>query len=167
MLDHQYIRPGQDAIFFNQDFAGTHAPFISPEMFGEFAFPTVKARVEYIHDTFGKPVFKHACGNNNSIIDMFIGARYDVYQSIQESAHMDLVEFKEEYGDRMVPWGGMNVENLISGSRFDVKKDVQRAMEKLKPGGRYFFGSSHSIAVGTKYDNFMTMVDEFEKLRHY
>jgi uroporphyrinogen-III decarboxylase len=40
-------------------------------------------------------------------------------------------------------------------------------MAEYKPGGRYIFGSTHSIAVGTKYDNFMTMVEEFERGRGY
>ena len=28
-------------------------------------------------------------------------------------------------------------------------------------------GASHSIAWGTKYENFMAMLDEFDKLRDY
>jgi hypothetical protein len=40
-------------------------------------------------------------------------------------------------------------------------------MEQYKAGGRWIFGSTHSIAVGTHYDNFMAMADEFVKLRDY
>ena len=75
--------------------------------------------------------------------------------------------YVEKYGDRMIPFGGLNVEDLVSGTPEDIKRDVHRAMKIFKPGGRYIFGTSHSIAVGAKYENFMTMVDEFEKQRNY
>jgi len=167
ILDSRYIRPGQDAVGWGQDFASTQGPFISPSMFREFALPAVRARVKNIHEKFGLPVMKHACGNNTKLLDMFVEAGYDAYQSIQKSAGMDLKRIKAEYGRFFTPWGGIPVENLVSGTVEDVKKDVRQAMDEYKPGGRYIFGSTHSIAVGTKYDNFMTMADEFEKRRQY
>jgi len=168
LLDERFIRPGQDSVFFlNQDFASTQGPFISPDMFREFALPAIRARVSAVHERFRLPVFKHACGNNTSLLDMFVEAGYDVYQSIQETAGMDIVAFKEQFGNRIVPWGGVDVELLVSGSREDVARAVRRAMRDLKPGGRYIFGSSHSIAVGTVYDNFMTMAEEFDRQRDY
>ncbi|MCD6309048.1 MAG: hypothetical protein J7M24_08650 [Candidatus Latescibacteria bacterium] len=167
-LDEYYIRPGQDAVFFaQQDFASTKGPFISPAMFRDFAFPAIRERVGNVHVKFGLPVFKHACGNNTLLLDMFADAGYDVYQSVQRTAGMDVGAIKERYGDRMIPWGGLDVELLVSGSTEDVRRGVRNAMNRFKPGGRYIFGSSHSIAVGTGYDNFMAMADEFERLRDY
>ncbi len=166
--DQQYIRPGQDGVFFaQQDFACTKGPFISPEMFREFALQAIKERVRNIHETYHLPVFKHACGNNNKLLDMFAEAGYDVYQSIQRTAGMDIIEIKKRYGSVMVPWGGLDVEILVSGTPDDIRDGVAYAMNHYKHGGRYIFGSSHSIAVGTKYDNFMTMIDEFEKRRTF
>ena len=165
--DSHYVRPGQDAVGWGQDFASTQGPFISPAMFREFVLPGIKARVANIHDACGIPVMKHACGNNTLLLDMFIEGGYDAYQSIQRSAGMDVGEIKRSYGDRLLPWGGIPVENLVSGTVDDVRSDVRHAMDNYKPGGRYIFGSTHSIAVGTKYDNFMAMADEFEKRRDY
>lgn len=167
ILDKYYIRPGQDAVGWGQDFSSTQGPFISPAMFREFALPAITARVGNIHDKHHIPVMKHACGNNKLLLDMFVEAGYDAYQSIQKSAGMDPAEVKKEYGVNFVPWGGVSVELLVSGTKDEVKKEVINALETAKPGGRYIFGSTHSIAVGTKYDNFMTMVDEFEKRREY
>jgi len=166
-LDSHFVRAGQDAVGWGQDFSSTQGPFISPAMFREFVLPGIQARVAHIHDTCGIPVMKHACGNNTLLMDMFIDAGYDAYQSIQRSAGMDVGEIKRSYGDRLLPWGGIPVENLVSGTVDDVRNDVIHAMEHYKPGGRYIFGSTHSIAVGTKYDNFMAMVDEFDKRRDY
>jgi uroporphyrinogen-III decarboxylase len=98
---------------------------------------------------------------------MFAEAGYDAYQSIQRTAGMDVLDIKNRYGDHMIPWGGLDVELLVSGTPEDIKRAVRFAMEHYKPDGRYIFGTSHSIAVGTGYDNFMAMVDEFEKWREY
>lgn len=61
----------------------------------------------------------------------------------------------------------MNVENLVDGTPEDIRKDVRKAMKVLKPKGGYIFGASHTIAVGTKYDNFMAMVEECLKTCSY
>ena len=164
-LDAQYIRKGQDAVAWGQDFASTQGPFISPAMFREFALPAITSRVANVHDTYHLPVMKHACGNNNELIDMFVEAGYDAYQSIQKSAGMDIEAVKARYGDHFACWGGVSVELLVSGTPEDVSKEVAYAFKHYEPGGRYIFGSTHSIAVGTRYDNFMTMVDEFDRLR--
>ncbi len=165
-LDDFYIRPGQDAVFFgHQDFASTRGPFISPAMFREFAFPAIRERVGNVHERHGLPVFKHACGNNAPLLDMFAEAGYDVYQSVQRTAGMDVGDIMARYGGSMVPWGGLDVETLVSGTAGDVRRGVREAVERYGDGGRWIFGSSHSIAVGTDYDNFMAMADEFEKLR--
>ncbi len=166
-LDKITIRTGQDGVAWGQDFASTHGPFVSPAMFREFALPAIKTRVAAVHDSYGIPVLKHACGNNNLLLDMFVEAGYDVYQSIQKSAHMDLGAVKATYGDHFACMGGIAVETLVSGTPEDVRREVRYAMEHYKAGGRWIFGSTHSIAVGTSYDNFMAMVDEFEKLRDY
>jgi len=34
-----------------------------------------------------------------------------------------------------------------------------------KEGGGFILGASHSIAVGTRYENFMAMLEEFDRLR--
>ena len=167
MMDRYYIRPYQDAVGWGQDFASTQGPFISPDMFREFVLPGIKSRVKNIHDRFRIPVMKHACGNNNLLLDMFVEAGYDAYQSIQRTAGMDLAVIKADYGDKFKAWGGISVEHLVSGTTDDVQDEVAFAMENYKPGGGYIFGSTHSICVGTKYDNFMTMVDEFDKRRGY
>ena len=80
---------------------------------------------------------------------------------------MDPWVIKEMAGNQMAVWGGVNVASLVAGTPDDVRADVRRAMERAKPGGGFLLGSSHSIAWGTKYDNFMAMLDEFEKLRDY
>lgn len=163
--DRYYIRPGSDGILWGQDFSYKSGPMLSPQTFREFCLPAIEGRVQSVK-RYDQYVFKHACGNNWALMDMFLEAGYDCYQSIQPTARMDLKAVKEKYGSRICLWGGVPVEDLVSGTPEDIRKDVRNAVTYGAPGGRYIFGSSHSIAVGTKYDNFLAMLDEFEKLRN-
>ena len=169
MEDEYYLRQGQDAVLWGMDFSYNSGPMISPETFRDICLPNVKARVESVHGR-GLKVVKHACGNNNLLLEYFIEAGYDCYQSIQKSAGMDLESLRREYGDKLALWGGVQLEHLITGTPEQVRSDVEAAFRiATGPGGEgveggFILGTSHSVAVGTGYDNFMAMLDQFQKL---
>ena len=48
-----------------------------------------------------------------------------------------------------------------------LRADVRRSMACAKPGGRFILGSSHSVSVSTRYDNFLALLDEHSKLCQY
>ncbi len=162
--DEVMVHPGVDAILWGIDFGYKTGPFISPDMFRDFFLEANKARVNNLHNKYGKKVVKHCCGNNWALLDFFIEIGYDAYQSVQATAGMDICEVKKLYGDKVTLWGGVALEHLISGTTDDVRRDVKKAMECAKPHGRFILGLSHSIAVGTKYDNYMAMLDEYHEL---
>jgi uroporphyrinogen decarboxylase len=157
--DQYYIRPGQDGVLWGADFSSNSGPMISPEMFKEFCLPNIRERVKQVRAR-GIRVLKHACGNNHQLMDYFIEAGYEAYQSIQVSAGMDLENLYQNYGDRLAIWGGVMVEHLIDGTPADVRDDVENAFRIAATGqGGFILGTSHSVAVGTRYENFMTMIE--------
>jgi uroporphyrinogen-III decarboxylase len=160
LLDRDAIRPGTDGVLWGTDFSATTGPFMSPCMFREFCLSSIKERVQAMK-SHGLAVFKHACGNNWKLLDMFVEAGYDGYQSIQTTASMELTKVKAQVGNALVLWGGVQVENLVSGTPEMVRDNVRDAMRAGAPGGGYIFGTTHSVAVGTRYDNFMTMLDAY------
>ena len=167
LADEVTVHPDSDGVLWGADFGHKTGPFISPAMFRELFLEANRARVMNLHHKFGKKVLKHCCGNVNALMDMFIEIGYDAYQSIQPTADMDICRLKRDYGDRITLWGGVALEHLVGGTPEDVRQDVRRAMQCAKRGGRFILGASHSIAVGTKYDNYMAMLDEYHRLRDY
>ncbi|OQX89089.1 hypothetical protein B6D60_00225 [candidate division KSB1 bacterium 4484_87] len=159
--DKYYIHPDADGILWGADFGFQSGPLISPKMFRDFFLEPNKARAKNLHDNFGIKILKHCCGNVMPLMDMFIEIGYDAYQSIQASAGMDICELKQSYGDKITLWGGVNLENIQSGTPEDVRNDVRRSMKCAKSGGRFILGISHSVAVGSNYDNYMAMWDEY------
>jgi len=167
LADELFIHPDADGILWGADFGYKTGPFISPAMFKEFFLEPNKARVKNIHEKYGKKVLKHCCGNNNALLDFFIEIGYDAYQSIQATAGMDICELKKNYGDKITLWGGVLLEHIVSGTPEEVRNDVRRAMKCAKQGGRFILGTSHSIAVGSNYDNYLAMLDEYHKWCDY
>ena len=162
--DEYYIREGIDQFFVELDPATNLAPLISPELFRQFCLPAMKKRIKNLKKYRDK-VFLHACGNTWQLMDMFIEAGIDCYQSLQTAADMDIGKLKNQYGHKIPFWGGVAVENLIGETPEDVRKDVREAFRKAGSNGGFILGPSHSIAYGTKYDNFMAMLDEHDKLK--
>lgn len=164
--DDAFIHPGLDAALWGGDFGHKTGTFCSPRMFRRFYLEANRRRVQALHAR-GLKVLKHCCGNVRALLDDFITIGYDAYQSIQPTAGMDIVEVKKTHGDRLTLWGGVAVENLISGTAEAVRADVRRTMAACKPGGRFILGASHSIAVGTLWENHQAMLDEWRKLADY
>jgi hypothetical protein len=160
--DRYYIRPGQSGVLWGTDLACQSGPMLNPKMYRDLFLDGFKQRISSVKSA-GQRVVKHMCGNNWQLLDMMVEAGIDCYQSIQASAGMDIVEVHKKYSDKFVCWGGVNVENLIGGTMQDVRKDVCRVMTEVAPKGRFIFGTSHSVAVGTKYENFMAMLDEVSR----
>ena len=162
-MDQHFIREEDDGTFVEQDQATSQGPMISPETYREIVFPAMKSRISNIK-SFGKQVIMHNCGNNWAHVPMMIEAGVQCYQSLQTGC-MDMKALKEEFGDRIAFWGGVSVESLVAGTPDDVRRDVRYAMEHGAPGGGFILGPSHSIAFGTKYENFMAMLDEYDRLK--
>jgi len=163
-MDKYYIRPGTDAVLTEEDVGGTNGPLISPKMYREFCYPALCSRVQNFK-SFGKQVIMHNCGNNRLLMGMFVEAGVDCYESLQTNADMDVTSLQEEWGHALAFWGGVATEILIDGTPDDVRSNVRETMVKAAPRGGFILGPSHSIARGVKYDNFMALLDEFDRLR--
>lgn len=164
-LDQFYIRAGIDGVHMEQDFGGTDAPLISPDMFRELCFPFLKERISNVKKYVSQVTF-HSCGNTMPLMDMIIDSGIDAYESIQTNAKdISIKSLAEKYGRRICIWGAVPLEALISGKPEDARKAVRKNIEEAQDADGFILGPSHSIAFGTKYDNFMAMLDEFEKLR--
>ena len=148
------------------DFGHSTATFVSPDAFRELFLPGMKFNGETIHAA-GLDWFHHSCGDNKPIMDQFVEVGLDCEQSLQPQAGMTPEYVKQVTGNRVAAWGGVDVASLVAGTPDDVRRDVREAMNTAKRGGGFILGSSHSIAFGTRYDNFMAMLDEFEKMRDY
>ena len=111
--------------------------------------------------------FFHSCGQIWDILDDFVDAGFQGYQSVQASAGMDWAEVKAKYGDKLTMWAGVQCETLIEGSLEQVESEVTNALKTLMPGGGFIFGSTNSVQYGAKTENYLKAVELLRKYGTY
>ncbi len=84
---------------------------------------------------------------------------YKGYQSVQKSAGMDTRRMKENYGDKLTLWTGVQCETLIEGTKEELEKEVREYLEICMPGGGFIFGSTNSVQYGANTDNYLRALE--------
>ena len=137
-----------------KDFGSNQGCMMSPATIRDVFMPALKAVAAAAVDRGMFPFF-HCCGKVWDILDDWVDAGYVGYQSIQETAGMDLQRVVDEYGDRLTLWTGVQCETLVAGSIEDTEREVRRSLEMCMPGGGFIFGSTNSVQFGAKTENYL------------
>jgi uroporphyrinogen-III decarboxylase len=82
---------------------------------------------------------------------------------------MDPRELKEEYGDRIVFWGGgVDTQTTLPfGTPEEVKEQVRERIEVFGPGGGYVFNPVHNVQANTPIENVLAMLEAFREVCAY
>jgi len=88
----------------------------------------------------------------DTIIDMGV----DILNSIQD---MEPEKLKAEYGDKIVFWGGIDEQNLLSkATKEQVKEEARRVSDILSKNGGYVLATSHNIQPDVPVENVDAML---------
>lgn len=139
----RYLELGVDGVSFSEDLGSQRALMISPGMFREFILPEYVFCFEPVLRA-KKMVMFHSCGCIDAIAGDLAGIGVTVLNPIQARAN-DLRKVKRETFGRMALNGGIDTSVLALGRPEDVRAEVIRVMEMLKPGGGYVCGPDQSI----------------------
>jgi uroporphyrinogen decarboxylase len=157
---------GVDCIVECSDYCGNQGPMMGPRFFRQFIKPSLAALVEVAH-AHGAFFLKHTDGDTWSILDDLVEIGVDGWQGIQPSIGMDLKRLKDRYAGQLCLFGGVNNETLIAGTPAEVVEEVQYAFRHAAPGGGYVLTSGNTLQPGTKYENYMAMLQAGKELGKY
>lgn len=151
-----YAEMGYDSVMPCGDLGSSTGLLASPQILREHVVYWWKQYTDAAK-ALGLRVIKHCCGCIWEALDCIIDGGYEGYEAIQQSGGMDIKRLKEQVGDRLVLWGGVTNESLILGTPADIEREAKYSLKWGAPGGGFIYGASHSLAVGTKYENLMKM----------
>ena len=81
---------------------------------------------------------------------------------------MDAARLKEQYGDRLVFWGGgIDTQSTLPfGSPDQVRKQVLQRCEILGRDGGFVFNPVHNIQANTPIENIVAMFEAVKEFNH-
>ena len=138
------------------DFGAQNGPLISPDCYREFYKPYHRRFNDWVHDKTNWKVFFHTCGSIVDLLDDLIEVGVDIINPVQSSAAgMGLKSLKQQYGDRLVFWGGgVDTQNTLAfGTPEDVRQETRKNVEVLSPGGAFVCAAVHNIQGPTPVEN--------------
>lgn len=119
-------------------------PYISPEQYREFVKPTHTRVCSFFREK-GYPVMLHSDGNIKPLIPDLIEAGFTAITPVETRAHMDLIELKEQYGDRLAFMGGIDVDILRTADKEKIDEEIRNKVTVAKEHGGFIFHSDGSI----------------------
>ncbi len=142
------------------DLGGQRGPLISPEMFGGFVAPYLKAMIDRIHQLGGRVLF-HSCGAVAAFIPELIALGVDVLDPIQPAGPaMQPERLAAEFGGRICFHGGIDMQRLLPwGSPAAVAAEVRRYCEVLGARGGYILGPAHLFQPDVPPENVFALFD--------
>jgi uroporphyrinogen decarboxylase len=141
------------------DFAFGSGTMISKDHLKKYVLPWFKKYSALAHK-HNKTFWLHACGNMYELMPELIeDVKIDAKQSFEDKI-MPVVEFKERYGDKVTPLGGVDVDKLCRLPEDKLRIYCKNILEKCMYGGRYAYGTGNSVANYIPVGNYLAMMEE-------
>jgi len=155
-----------DGAFLYCDLGYKNGLFFSPKHFEEQLHPVFKELCRFFKSR-GMYVFLHSCGRVKDLIPYFIEEGFDVLQPLEVKAGMDLVELKEEYGDKISFMGGIDVRLMALDDPRPIEEEIKRKITVAKEGGGYIYHSDHSVPKNVSFQNYKRVIELVLKYGRY
>ena len=147
------------ALRFGDDLGFKTSTFLSPDMLREHLFPIYREIVEESHK-HSKPFMLHSCGNLDEIYDDLIDyCKIDAKHSF-ENVILPVDEFKKQYGDRVTPIGGLDVDYICRNDEEDIRAYARKMIEACFADGYWALGTGNSLPDYMPVQNYMFVLEE-------
>ena len=159
-----------DVVMIGDDLAGQNGPLFSPAFYRRVVKPRQKALVRHIKSLTRAKVWYHTCGGCAEFIPDLLDNGVDILNPVQTTAAgMDPALLKARFGRDLVFWGaGCDPQGTLpSGAPDEVRAEVGRIMDILKPGGGYVFNAIHNIQPGVPPENITALFDAAREFGFY
>jgi uroporphyrinogen-III decarboxylase len=145
------------------DDSGTQrGEFIGPDLWAEMIKPHYAKLCSWVHRNTNWKTFLHCCGSICHLIPHMIEAGVDILNPVQTSAaNMEPKRLKEEFGDRIVFWGGgCDTQSVLpTATPEEIREHVRERLGIFRPGGGYVFTQVHNIQPDVPAENVIAMLD--------
>lgn len=133
-----------DICWLGDDYASQQAMILSPEMWRKYIKPSLAEQVRLLREYDFRVLF-HSCGSIRAIIPDLIDIGVNGHLVFQTNAQgMSAPAIAREFGGKMVFYGGIDVQQLLSyGTPDEVQTAVNDNCRAFEHCGGYIVANSH------------------------
>ncbi|KAA3610920.1 MAG: uroporphyrinogen-III decarboxylase-like protein [Calditrichaeota bacterium] len=133
--------------------------FLSPDHLRKFVFPIYNEMAAIAHAQ-EKPFILHSCGNLETVYDDLIDdCKIDAKHSFEDII-LPVGEFKKQYGERVTPLGGLDVDFICSKSPPELRTYTRQKIEACFYDGFWALGTGNSLTDYMPVENYVTVLEE-------
>ena len=129
------------------DYGAQTGSLLSPSLFQSLLAPRLSRLVRAVKEAAPQAsLILHSCGAIRPFIPTIIKVGFDVLSPLPPTPKgMDPAEIKEEYGDRLVLHGGIDLHQLQHKPRLQALNMLRERFRRLSAGGGYIPSLTHNI----------------------
>ena len=162
------LGPYLDLAVSGDDFGTQNGPMISPEMFTELVAPYFTARIKRTKEISNCYYWHHSCGSVFKLLEPILACGVDILNPIQTSAiGMEPARLKKYFGDRLVFWGGVDVQQFLPHvSPDEIAPVIHDLIDTLGKDGGYVMAAAHEMQDDTPPENIIAWMDAVRSHKH-
>lgn len=152
----------ETGLFVYDDCCSSKGPMFSPGMFERYFLPRYQALIARCRAAGCRHFFFHSDGNLRPILDLLIEAGFEGFNPLEPRCGPGLVELREKYGRKLIPFGGIcNTQILPGGNRREIEAHLRPLVELAREGGVILgMASVPEEMPPAAYDDAMCLIDE-------
>ncbi|MBQ3084246.1 MAG: hypothetical protein IJC46_02185 [Clostridia bacterium] len=159
-----------DILSIAHDFGDNRGVMIGAPLWRELYKPFYRRLFEGWHNTTSMKINLHSCGSIQEIMGDLIECGVDIINPVQTSAaNMEAASLKEQFGDRVIFWGGAYDAQLIhvDADYEQVYQAVSQNIKTLRKGGNYIFAGVHNLPANMPEHHIKAMIDAYRATSNY
>jgi len=158
---YRALGPYIDLTTSGDDFGMQLGPLLSPKAFETLVAPYFAERIRRTKELAGCYYWHHTCGSVYALLDQLIACGVDILNPVQTSAsEMTPAKLKADYGDRVVFWGAMDVQQFLpSATPEEVRVHADELMDVLGREGGYVMAPAHNMQDDVAPENIVAWVE--------
>jgi len=165
----ELVGPYLDVLCFYDDIAMQTGPMVSLDHYRRWILPYEKRLTDVARKMTKAKLSVHCCGSCYDLLPGFMEVGYEILNPVQTRAkNMEAWRLKRDYGERLIFYGGVDVQRLLPyGTVDEVRRGVRDLVRTLGKGGGLLFATSHNIEPDTPIENIIAMFDEAYEYGRY
>ena len=137
--------------------------FLPSDELRRLVFPIYQQMAATAHK-HNKPFILHSCGNLAAVYEDLIHCGIDAKHSFEE-AIMPVEDFKKQYGQRITPLGGLDVDMICRSDPDTLRRYARQKIEQcFAADGYWAMGTGNSLTDYMPVENYLLVLEEGRKI---